>query len=214
MEPNVRHIPRPRLAIPAFLLALAAAGCGSSMSITRTWEDRAAVQRRHDHILVLAVAADYNARSRFERQMAIALRDTGVSATPYYEIADGDLEITRDKIRATVDAHGFDGIVVSRIGARQDELTYRTGTSKAKVSRMTGDVVDVFRYDYEILNEPGYVDVATEVTLLSDFVSADDERVIWSAESKVSDRKNISYLVDDAVAMIVGRMKRDGVVGE
>lgn len=213
LEPEVRNTFRSCAALPAFVLMLAAGGCGSSMSITRTYEDRTIPERGYEHVLVLAIAADYNARSRFERQMALALRDAGATATPYYEIADGDREITRDKIRAVVDSHGFDGVVVSRIGAHQSEVTYRTGTSKARISRKTGDAVDFFRYDYEILNEPGHVDVATEVLLVTDFVSADDDRVVWSAESKVADKENISYLVDDAVAMIVGRMTRDGVVG-
>jgi len=214
MESALRYRYRIGRIISIALLMLAVTGCGSSMSITRTYEDKAALNQDYSNILVLAVAADYNARSRFERQMALALRNTGASATPYYEVADGDREITRDKILAAVEAHGYDGVVVSRIGERQSEVTYRTGTSKAKVSRRTGDAVDFFRYDYEILNEPGHVDVATEVTLLTEFFNAESARVVWSAESKVADKENISYLVDDAAAMIVGRMQRDGVIGD
>ena len=210
----MRNRNRISLAASATLLILSVTGCGSSMSIMRTYEDRSALDRYYTNILVLAVAADYNARSRFERQMAIALRDANTSATPYYEIANGDREITREKIIAAVEAYGYDGVVVSRIGAQQSEVSYRTGTSKAKVSRRTGDAVDYFRYDYEILNEPGHVDVATEVTLLTDFFDAESTRVAWSAESRVADKQNISYLVDDAVGMIVARMKRDGVVGD
>ena len=198
--------------IALLLTALLQAGCGPSLSIRQTYEDAEYTDRVYDNVLVLAVAADYNTRARFERALAAAIRSDTASATEYYEIAKGDQEVTREKILAAIEAFGYDGVIVNQVGSRESELSVRRGSKEAKVSRRDDRAVDFFRYDYEILNNPNEINVATTVVLVSDFFDAADARRIWTAESTISDQENIGYLVEEAAAMIASRLFRDGIV--
>lgn len=188
--------------------------CGPTLNIQRTYEDAEYADNTYRNVLVLAVAADYNARARFERSLAAAIESPTTAAMEYYEIADGDQEVTREKILAAIEQFGYDGVIVTQIGSRESELSVRRGTKEAKVSRRDDRAVDFFRYDYEILNNPNEINVAMTVVLVSDFFDAGDAKRIWTAESTIGDKENIRYLVDDAAAMIAARLERDGIVSD
>ena len=207
---------RRRALIGLALLPLVAlqAACGPTLNIRQTYEDEAYTEKVYQNVLVLAVAADYNARARFERSLASAIESPTTAAMEYYEIADGDQEVTREKILAAIEEFGYDGVIVTQIGSRESELSVRRGTKEAKVSRRDDRAVDYFRYDYEILNNPNEINVAMTVVLVSDFFDAADAKRIWTAESTVGDKENIQFLVDDAAAMIAARLERDGIVSD
>jgi hypothetical protein len=195
------------------ILSVAVAACSAgSTSIRTTFEDEEYAREVYGNLLVVAVAADYNSRARFERALAAALRSATTDATGYYEIADGDNEITRDKILAAIETYGYDGVVVTRIGGRESQLSVTSGSTETKVSRREGNAVDFFRYDYEVLNEPHQVNMATTVRLITDFFDAGDARLIWTGESVVSDKRNISYRLEETARMIAARIDNDGLV--
>jgi len=205
-----------RLTIRIFALLIATTlfGCSSSMSIDRTYEDTERVDRTYGNILVLAVAADYNSRSSFERSLAKALQSTGTVATAYYEIAEGDQELSREKILDAVERFGYDGVIVTQLGGRRSQVSIETPTAETKVVRRDDRAVDFFRYDYEILNEPHQVNVQTELVLVSDFFDAGNARRIWSAQSTVMNKQNIGYMLEDTANMIAGRLRRDRLVAD
>jgi hypothetical protein len=195
------------------ILSIALAACSTgSTSIRRTYENTEYAGNVYDHLLVIAVAADYNARTRFERALAGALRSTTTDATAYYEIADGDREITREKILSVIEAYGYDGVVISRIGGQESQVSVKSGSTETKVSRREGSAVDFFRYDYEILNEPHQVNLAMTINLVTDFFDADDARLIWTGESTITDKENINYQLEATAKMIAARLDDDGLV--
>ena len=172
------------------ILGIAITACSTgSTSIRKTYEDDEYAREVYGNLLVIAVAADYNARARFERALAGALRSTTTDATEYFEIADGDREITREKIIAAVETYGYDGVVVTRIGGRESELSIKSGSTETKVSRREGSAVDYFRYDYEVLNKPHQVNMEMTVDLITDFFDAGDAKLIWTGESTVTDKQ-------------------------
>jgi hypothetical protein len=194
------------------ILALAGACSPSTMRIDQTFEDPEYVDAVYNNILVIAVAANYNSRSRFERVMASALSSPTTNATAYYEIAKGDQELTREKILAAVSEHGYDGVVVTQIGSQQNQISVKAGAEETKVVRRNDRAVDFFRYDYEVLNKPHQINMETEVVLVTDFFETSDARRIWSAESTVSDKENITYLIEDTAKMIATKISQDGLV--
>ncbi len=211
METVLRLLMR-KLLIGLFAVSFVAACSSSSVRIDRTFEDPGYVDNVYSNVLVIAVAADYNARARFERAMATALSSQSTNAVPYFDVAGGDQEITREKILAAIEAHGYDGVVVTQLGSQQSEVSVKAGTKKTKVVRRDERAVDFFRYDYETLNEPNEINVAMQVILVTDFFEAGEAKRIWSAESTVSDKDNVSYLIDDTAAMIAAKLNKDGLV--
>lgn len=210
----MRFIQRRHIRLLAIGLFTTLGGCSSSTSIKQTFEHSEYVGREYSNVLVLAMAASYNARTRFERAMASDLRSGDTTATSYYEIAAGDQEVTREKILAAIRTHGYDGVVVTQLGSQQSEVNVKTGPSTAKVTRRDERPADFFRYDYEVLNEPQQINVAAEVVLVTDFFDASDASRIWAVESTISDKENIDYLVEDAARMIAARIRKDGLLAD
>ena len=73
--------------------------------------------------------------------------------------------------------------------------------------------INLFRYDYDVLNEPSTINVASTVVLLTEVFSAADEKRVFAMETTVSDKENIALLVDDSVVQIIAHLQKDGVVG-
>ena len=202
----------PVLAIGAGLLFLLGA-CSSALSTVKTFEDPEYANASFNKILVIGVAGSYDSRARWERTMASRISSQGSSASAYYSVIGREQEITRDTVINAVRANGFDAVLLTRVQSQESDVTVKRGASTAKVSRMDGRPVDFFRYDYEVLNNPETINVKTTVVLSTELFAADDEKRIWAIESTISDKENVTYLIEDAVDMVVGELSKDRLIG-
>ena len=164
-------------------------------------------------MLVIAVASDYDARAQFERQVASGIRASGAAATPYYTVIGRNPPVTRNDVANAVRARDFDAVLFTRVKGQASKVDVKDGISQAKTTRKDGGVVNLFRYDYQVLNEPDTVEVRTTVTLVTELYAAADEKKVWAIESVSSDMKDVSELIDRQVSAIVGQLRRDGMIG-
>ena len=86
------------------------------------------------------------------------------------------------------------------------------GSSTASASAIGGRPINLFRYDYEELNEPGNIDINMNVTLSTELFSAADEKMIWAIEFSDSSAENIGEIIDSAVDTIVTSLSRDRLI--
>ena len=56
------------------------------------------------NFLVVGVAGDYNSRAQFERTVVSGLRAEGASASAYHVVVGGNKPLTRDAVKAAIDA--------------------------------------------------------------------------------------------------------------
>lgn len=199
-------------AVGVMLLALLAA-CSSSLSSTKTFEDPEYVGASYDNILVIGVAGSYDSRARWERTMASRITRQGASASAYYSVVGRNQEINRNTVSNAVRSNGFDAVLLTRVQSQASDVNVRRGASTAKVSRMNDRPVDLFRYDYEILNNPDTINVQSTVVLATELFDAGDEKRIWAIESTISDKENVNYLIEDAIDMVVRELGRDRLIG-
>lgn len=200
------------LAIGAGFLSLLGA-CSSALSTVKTFEDPEYANTSFNKILVIGVAGSYNNRARWERAMVSNISAQGSSASAYYSVIGRDQEITRDNVFNAVRANGFDAVLLTRVQSNDSDVTVKRGASTAKVSRMDDRPIDFFRYDYEVLNNPETINVARTVVLLTELFAANGEKRIWAIESTVSDKENVTYLIEDVVDMVVGQLRKDRLIG-
>jgi hypothetical protein len=186
-------------------LAFLVGACSSTLSSVKTFEDPDYADASFSNILVIGVAGSYESRARWERTMASRISSRGASATAYHSVVGRNQEIDRNSVTNAVRANQFDAVL--------SDVTVKRGASTAKVSRMEDRPIDLFRYDYEVLNNPESINVETTVVLSTELFAADDEKRIWAIESTVSDKENVSYLIEDAVDMIVGELDKDRLIG-
>jgi len=164
-------------------------------------------------ILVVGVADNYESRTRFERKLASDLRYAGTQATAYYVLTGGDKPIIREAIEESAIEQGFDAVLISRVTGRDSDAKMKSGPAAAKATRRDADdLLDLFRYDYEELNEPETLDINVNMTIRSELFSLPAGDTLWSVETSLSDVKTLSELIDATSTAVVERLQSDGLI--
>lgn len=199
-------------AVSGLALILLLASCAAPVNVVKTFDDADYANSAYSNVLVIVVAGNYENRARFERSMAAQLSSSGISATAYYSVIGRNQPITRSDVSNAVQARGFDSVLLTRIVSHESSVTEKRGASTAKATRKDDGAIDLFRYDYEVLNNPNTINVASTVVLSTELYSAADEKRIWAIETTVSDKENVLLLIDDTVAQIAGQLRKDHMI--
>lgn len=203
--------------LPVMLLfaatVLLVAGCASSSNVSKVFEDPAYKKSSFSNVLVIAVADDYNARAQFERQVVSGIRATGATATAYYTVIGRNPPVTRNDISNAIRARNFDAVLLTRVKGQESSVSVKRGSSETKTTRRNENAFDLFRYDYEVLNEPDRVEVNTTIMLITELYAAADEKKVWAIESASYNKNDVSQLIDGEVDAIVSRLRRDRMIG-
>jgi hypothetical protein len=216
MERIVHRENRKRTALAAAALTLMLSACGTStIKPVTTFEAPGYEDASYSNLLVIGVAGSYDTRANFERSMASRLNASGAAGTAYYSVIGRNKEITRSDVSDAVRARGFDAVVLTRIVSQESTVVEQRGASTAKATRRDAESpIDLFRYDYEVLNNPSQINVASTVVLSTEIFSAADEKRVYAMETTISDKENVALLVDHAVEEIVAHLRKDGIIGK
>jgi hypothetical protein len=199
-----------------FCLVWLLSGCAtSSIRPVTTFQEAGYENAAYKDALIIGVAGNYDSRATFERHMAATLSDSGIKGTAYYSVIGRNKEITRSDVSDVVRARGFDSVVLTRIVSQDSNVSEKRGASTATASRRDSEpVIDLFRYDYEVLNNPSTINVASTVILSTEVFSAVDEKRIFAMQTTISDKENVTLLLEEAVEKIAAHLRREGVVGK
>ncbi len=200
-------------AIMLAIFSILLAACAASTRIAKTYSDDAYANSSFSNFLVIGVAGNYNSRAQFERTVASGLSAEGASASAYYSVVQGNEPISRDAVLAAVQAGNFDAVLVTRVLDRQMDVAVKSGSAGAKATTIGGSPINFFRYNYEELNEPQSISLNTTVVLATELFSSADEKMIWAIESSSTDDAVVAVLIVYVAASIVGRLRRDGLIG-
>ncbi len=198
----------------ALLLATAwiAAGCAAGSSTKTVFESAEDLQAPLQSVLVIGVAGDVNGRAVFERRLARELEQGGVSATAYHTLGRS-AELSREAIESAVMKLDVDGVIVTRELQSNASVALQSGDSSVKETAKGGGLINLFRYDYETLNEPSSLKLDIDVSLSTDLYSTKGEQLVWTGESSFSDEDNIQVLIDGAAADIAAKLLDTGLLG-
>lgn len=200
----------PLFAVLAVTTLLSA--CAGPATVTRTLDDAAGAS--FGNILVIAVAHDYSGRAMMERALVSRITAAGSAATAYYRVVGNNPTVERSRVIEAVEAGDFDAVLLTRIKDQEINPSVRAGSSEVKSTTKGGDVFNVFRYDYEELNEPAVVDLNRSVVLTTELYSAATREPVWAVETASGNKSSIGELVDSSADAIVGRLRRDGLLGD
>jgi hypothetical protein len=191
-------------------------GCAtSSIKPVTTFQEPGYENAAYRDALIIGVAGSYDSRATFERHMASTLSDSGIKGTAYYSVIGRNKEITRSDVSDAVRARGFDSVILTRIVSQESNVSEKRGASTATASRRDSEpVIDLFRYDYEVLNNPSTINVASTVVLSTEVFSAVDEKRVFAMQTTISDEENVRLLLEEAVEKIVAHLRKEGVVGK
>ena len=199
--------------ISGIVIAVMVTGCASSIGTRQAYIDPEYADSAFGNYLVIGVAGSYNNRAYFERSVVSSLRAQGASATAFYNIVRGNEPIDRDIVIQAVNENGFDAVLVTRVLGQQSQIDVENRSPDAKASTIGGRPINFFRYDYEELNEPGEINLAMTVTLVTELFSASDEKMIATFETSNSNAQTINNLIESSAASIADRLARDKRIG-
>ena len=196
-------------------LIFAIAGCGGSTgTVKKTLDNPKYTDHSYRDILVIGVAGNYDNRAAFERAMVSRIQAEGATATAYYTVVGRNKPITRNVVSTAVKSRGFDAVLLTRVLSQSSSVSVEGATAETEVSRMEADrVIDLFRYDYEEMADPGDINIRSTVTLSAEMFSGPDETRMWAIESTISDMENVGQLIEAAADTIMAQLKEDRLIG-
>jgi hypothetical protein len=192
------------------------AGCASAPTTTvkKTLDNPEYTDHAYSDILVIGVGGDYDNRAAFERAMVSRIAAEGAAATAYYTVVGRNHPITRTTVSTAVRSRGFDAVLLTCVISQETSVAMGGDSSQTKVSRKSaGRAIDLFRYDYDELIEPGTFNVSSTVTLSAEMFSGPDETRMWAIESMISDKETIGQIIESAADTIMGQLKKDQLIG-
>lgn len=193
------------------ILALLSA-CASSHRTTSTFDGPKYSGPGYTNILIIGVADSYNNRTTYERLLAQELSTGKTSATAYYTLADKNAPIDREAVAKIVDEGGFDAVLISRVINRGVTSKTKDGSAMTKVTRKEGKPVDLFRYNYEELNEPSTISMEVTIVMSSELYDAASRNRAWAIETDFARDASVGVIVVDAVGIVADRVRKDGLV--
>jgi hypothetical protein len=202
------------LAIIFAVLALVDCASAPTTSVKKTLDNPRYTDHAYSDILVIGVAGDYDNRAAFERAMVSRITAEGAAATAYYTVVGRNQPITRSTVSTAVKSRGFNAVLLTRVISQQANVSMEGGSSDTKVSRKSADrAIDLFRYDYEELTEPGVINISSTVTLFAEMFSGPDETRMWAIESTIANKQNVGQIIEAAADTIMGQLQKDNLIG-
>ena len=195
--------------ISIIVIGFITSGCAPSSTITKVYEDPQYSGVSYKNILVVAGTEHYRNRAAYEREMSSRLVSAGVAATALYEVGGGNRPVDRDVILEVVGVGGFDAVLYTHTISSQTNLSKSTGQTTVDAARKSDRVVNLFRYDYEEHADPDYVSLAASAILVTELYSVSTKTKVWEAKSDLAERDSAALLIDDAVSLLIGALKRD-----
>jgi len=190
------------------VVALLTSGC----TTTSTQSDLSTKDATFSNFLVIGVAGDYTNRAYFERSVVSGIRAKGSSASAFHVVAGGNKPVTREAVKEAIVSGGFDAVVVTRVLDTDTEVDTGNTVAGAKATHKDGGLINLFRYDYEELNESLAVELNTRITFATELYDAGSEQLVWAVESTGSRQENIGMLIDETAATVVKQLARKNLI--
>lgn len=200
-----------RLSLTAFaIVSLAFSACSTTSVSNQTVSSYAGPG--FNNILVIGVANDFESRALFERSLVSEIKAAGANAAALYTMAGGNKPVERSAIETLVQENGYDAVLISRVLNRDTEVGVKSGSAGAKAVRKDGRPVNLFRYDYEELNEPPSLDLNLSVTISTEVFAATSSEMVWAIESAVAGTDSIDNLVLESVETVARQLRKYGLI--
>lgn len=208
-EAYCRRVPRwwPRLtALLLVVCTLSGLLACATTKIETQWKDPAATAQdlAFRQVVAIAQVEDETTRRVAEDELVRVLESRpkaqarGMRALPSYTLISTPELRDVAAMRAKVEAAGFDGVVVLRLVADGERVTYVPGRYEAHWGR-------VVSYD------PGYTVVDRVVRVETSLYSVALGKRIWSGVSRTLNPKDLRDLVDDVARAVGAELEAQGL---
>lgn len=191
----------------AWTLLLLIGACAPNTEVINSWKDPNAEPRKFNKVLAVFMTKDVGMRRAGEDEL---VRKLGNAVASYTVLPEG---ITNDRAQAKawIQKNGYDGLVIMRPLAVNQETTYVPGQAYVVPSHYSsawGYWGTGWGYAYD----PGYVQQDQVVTVEANVYSVADGKLIWASHTKTYNPESVRNLVSDIVDQTAVAMKREKAI--
>ena len=202
------------IAMPALIFL---AGCSSSAKVVNSWgttAEKPAMKR----ILVMGLFndKDRNVRLQMEKELANDLKAYGYDAvTSYNEYGPKSFgNMKEEKVLDMLRNSSIDGVVTITMLDKSRERNYVPGTvGYSPYGMYYPRFWGYYSYYSPRIYQPGYYETNTNYFFETNLYSIDNNKLLYSAQSKTFDPSTVRSLADAYARTIVRDMRKKNVLG-
>lgn len=197
-------------------LSIALSACSRPTAVSPTWQEQpssdALKAAPFDRVIVIGISQNSNQRRRFENEMTARLKNSGTTAWPSYTSLEPGAAINRENVLKATEKLSANAVLVTRLANNKvstkdvDERTEVESTPESQTP------IGIFRRDYKEYEEPGYVVVKYNVSLISEFYAVKGAQLLYSIETTTYDKETEFDVLDDVTKAISKQLRKDGLI--
>jgi hypothetical protein len=177
--------------------ALGLTACAST-SILSAWKEPSAIAVSFHKVAVLAPVQDQALRRATEDAMVQNLTTVrAVQSYTFMPLASDD-----NLFRQEVQRRGFDGVIVLRVQAVEQNATWVPGMA----------VGPFYAYSGWPAFDPGYIRIDTFVRVETTVYSAPDQKLLWASASRTMNPSGVYDLVKQTARAVGREMRKQGFI--
>jgi hypothetical protein len=204
-----------------FLFGGVALGCAwllascASTQMTSVWRDSQYTGGPLKKIAIIVVNKDDLARRMVEDETARSLSGGKTQVVPSYTVIE---KLVKDEtaIKNTLLANGFDGVLVGRLAALEEDKTYRPpstyvtfGGPYMGAGPAYGNFGGYYGYAYTVAYDPGYTRVDTRAVVETILYKLPEAKPIWTGTTESVNPSSRAEVVEK-IGRLVGKELRSG----
>ncbi len=181
----------------------------ATTNLTTTWHDPAyAGTEGVQDVLIIAVTKDETIRRLYEDSFAAELAKDNIRAVQSYTLKNPEIKPDQKSVQEAVQEAGARSVLITRHISTDTKQHYRP---PERVSMYADPYYSrMGRYyplAYREVYTPGYNYSVTTVNIESNLYDAENEKLIWSAQSKSVDPQMTKKYIDELVKIFAGDLK-------
>jgi len=190
-------------------LLLIVAGC-SSTSLVGSWVDPEMKSLEGKSIAIFALSPRLDVRDRLETEMSDLFQAKGVNAMRSMDfITPGKME--KEVIEQILKLNKITGVIIVSLLDKEKETYYVPGSTAYSPGYYGQPYYGYYGYRYAAVYDPGYYQTTTSYFIECNAYRLEDERLVYSSQSKTVDPSSLDKFAYDYARVIVNDLISKGV---
>jgi len=184
----------------------------SSFALEEVWNDPSYHKLSLNKVLIFAINKDSVQRKIWEDAFVDEFTKHGVNAASSYLLFPDALS-DANKVVETVQAKGFDGILVTRLLQKKTELpSLENYATPEQLSRLNLFQKGYDVYYYNLQNREYNESQSTNRRAIDVWVINNEQRLIWSATSNSPERNSVEAVQNDITDLVIPELARNAII--
>ena len=197
----------------AFLVACA----GPGTSLTTSWADPGAADKKLSKLLIIGVGKNPTVRRQYEDSFSRRLTTGNVSAMASYMALPDPDKINDENVAPIVKQNGLTHILVTRLIDRKTVTSYVPGSTyvvgmPSYYPSYYGSWGGYYGSSYGAVSTPGYTYETEYVNLETNVYSVATGKLIWSGITETELGGKMDTSISVFIDVIAAAMKKDGLL--